>query len=202
MRLKKLRANAKCPCGSGKKHKQCCASEHPWFESDEGHIVPQGVARDFQYLYDVRDEIIRIAASGDALSKLGPKATSYDLFGTLDRDSVVDLMASLGFDSSITLYFERMGELPPMERWKCWLQTGEWVSGTPLSFEDQEAVARTLHEIIDCYAPRERNPDGTACRFVRRDMIARDGDRYFGLDFTDLDGLKERGYDVRIVEQL
>lgn len=202
MRLKKLRANAKCPCGSGKKHKQCCATDHPWFESDEGHIVPQGVARDFKDLYHVRDELVRIAGETGALSKLGPADTSYDLFGLLDRDSVVDLMASLGFDSSIALYFERTGGLPPLERWKCWLQTGEWVTAVPMSFEDQERVAKVLHEVIDCYAPRSRNDDGSACHFVCRDMIARKGDRYFGLNFSDLEGMKEQGYDVHIVEQL
>lgn len=201
MRLKKLRANAKCPCGSGKKHKQCCAGTHPWFESDEGHVVPHGVARDFHELYHVRDELIRIASYKGVLSKLGPESDSHALFGQLDRESIVDLMAILGFDSSIALYFERTGSLPPLERWKCWLQTGEWVSATPLSFEEQEQIARVLHEVIDCYAPRQRNEDGSACRFVRRDMIASEGDRYFGLDFTDLETMREQGYDVRIVNK-
>lgn len=201
MRLKKLRANAKCPCGSSKKHKQCCATERPWFESDEGHVVPHGVAREFDSMYHVRDEIIRIASATGALSQLGPTSTSYELFGLLDRDAVIDLMATLGFENSIILYFERMGQLPPLERWECWLQTGEWVTSSPLSYKEQEAIAGTLHEVIRCYAPRKHNEDGSACHFVRRAMIAREGDRYFGVDVSDLRDLKEKGYDIRIIEQ-
>jgi len=172
MRIKKVGANATCPCGSGRKHKRCCSARGlPWFETSDGHFLPHGIGRDGDALGlppHVRDNFIAQAADLGKLDNLAPDETLVSLFDRFDGPTLAAVMASVGMPGALLLITERMGDVPPALVYDYWKLTGCLVTRRALTADEQKAWRNALKEVIDIYGVRElvKTNDGlVSCTF-------------------------------------
>jgi hypothetical protein len=111
MARKKLRGNAPCPCGSGKKYKHCCwGKEFDWVEGEDGAISRAIPISDEapEILEDLRDNFVE---------DHGREPTDEDLvfpdmphFEHLKHMMVEDMKLA-GIDPAVIHAFEKTGLL-------------------------------------------------------------------------------------------
>lgn len=165
MRLRRVRNNDECPCGSGKKHKRCCAADgKPWHRCGE-YVVPHGVAKSMDGSR-VRDAVIMAAHDAGVLP--GHRdLTMSDLFMMLSRSDLASAFMELGLSSAHTLFYERTGTIPHPVVWTTWVASGLWCMEYEPDDRVRGIIEDALGDVIDVYRVRERHPDGSAAQFVR-----------------------------------
>lgn len=162
MKIKKIRANEKCPCGNRRKHKRCCMAQGlPWFETDTGLVLPFGLARDTASGYQplpapVRDIVLLQAADLGYLDDLKPTDTFSELFDCFDEEAILAIIAGVGMSGDIILFIERLGDLPPLDVYRYWKETGYLITRRKLTDEERAHFREIFDEIIDLYAIREK----------------------------------------------
>lgn len=170
MRLRRLGNNEECPCGSGAKHKRCCAAGgKPWHRAGK-YVVPYGVAKSDTQLSKLRDAIITCAYEAGLLP--GHRdLTMSDLYRTLGREYLAAVFLELGISAAQALFYERTGTLPHPIVWTTWVNNGLWCMEYEPDSRVKSIIEDALSDVIDLYGIRERRPDGSVAEFVRCNAV-------------------------------
>ncbi|MGB7346264.1 MAG: SEC-C metal-binding domain-containing protein [Pirellulaceae bacterium] len=102
--------NAKCPCGSGKKHKHCCQSKAFEFQQDESGTVRRVVSMSDDVVDMLADHVDQLRdKKGSELSPEDPLFPDFQMEHV--EHGIVEAMKSSGVDPAIIHAFEQTGLL-------------------------------------------------------------------------------------------
>lgn len=162
MKISKLGRNERCPCGSGRKHKRCC---NGWLVDDKGRVLPPDLATDPHPRF--REAVIEHAFDVGCDEWWDIDTTRQDVWDEVEEHGLeISLVAEVGIKGPMLLWYERTKRMIPAHVWFHWKRTGELCVRRLPEPENLLLFDKTFDEILDTFASRARQADGTAYQLV------------------------------------